>query len=504
MQRITRLLVLILSILAVSQAHAQDGLVILDHVTNAASDNELIAGQTHQISIRLDARELGGVSAWIGGNGFKLYSPDGADWGYLQGEHGPVMDGGHASMLVLHHYETSDWSSADESDWFRTGSDGVDPAGGSTGMGSGVGYSYTMVDFSGIHGYIGGVTNDIVAYLEFSTNLADIGKTICFDKNLAIYSWDWASGSSTTTPIWDNGLGVDGPRCWEVSNCPGQPDTDGDGWGDGCDVCPGFDDNQDTDHDRIPDGCDSDPLFVLDSVDGLTAPGVLASGRPVQFRFRLETRFSPIAGTMNGLEFYSPDGAEWGTIVFAKVPDFAALANNAIAYAQPGWADGATPDSMVIMAGWFANPSGHEMLPINSSEVLFTVTAEFDPGQTGLTVCLDTTRSDYWWVWKQSDATIAIPQWNGPHCWTIGDKCCAGRVGDVNVTGGDEPTISDISLLIDHLFISNATLPCLAEADVNQSGGASPTEADITIGDISVLIDYLFITGPSLGLADCM
>ena len=72
--------------------------------------------------------------------------------------------------------------------------------------------------------------------------------------------------------------------------------------------------------------------------------------------------------------------------------------------------------------------------------------------------------------------------------------------------GGDEPTIGDVSVLIDVLFISSdmSKLGCLAEADINQSGGADPTYDDITIGDIAVLIDYLFIAGPSLGLPDCL
>lgn len=87
-----------------------------------------------------------------------------------------------------------------------------------------------------------------------------------------------------------------------------------------------------------------------------------------------------------------------------------------------------------------------------------------------------------------------------------GPSCCIVRVGDANGLGGDEPTMGDVALLIDALFISNdiGLLPCLAEADINQSGGAEPTATDVTIGDISILINYLFITGPSLGLPDCL
>jgi hypothetical protein len=85
--------------------------------------------------------------------------------------------------------------------------------------------------------------------------------------------------------------------------------------------------------------------------------------------------------------------------------------------------------------------------------------------------------------------------------------CCVGRVGDVNSSGTDEPTISDISVLIDAKFITgtcDGVIDCIAEADINQSGETSPDCSDITISDISTLIDYLFITGSSLGLADCL
>jgi len=86
-------------------------------------------------------------------------------------------------------------------------------------------------------------------------------------------------------------------------------------------------------------------------------------------------------------------------------------------------------------------------------------------------------------------------------------NCCSGRVGDANSASGDEPTIGDVGVLIDAKFISGsceAVISCLAEADVNQSGGSSPSCGDITISDISILIDYLFITGSSVGLPDCL
>ena len=83
--------------------------------------------------------------------------------------------------------------------------------------------------------------------------------------------------------------------------------------------------------------------------------------------------------------------------------------------------------------------------------------------------------------------------------------CCVNRVGDVNGTGGDEPTLGDIMQLVGFLFVDPQTpMPCLTEADVNRSGGDTPTLEDITLADVMMLVDYLFITGSSAGLAECL
>ncbi len=81
--------------------------------------------------------------------------------------------------------------------------------------------------------------------------------------------------------------------------------------------------------------------------------------------------------------------------------------------------------------------------------------------------------------------------------------CCVGRVGDANGSGGDEPTIGDAMEISLWLFGPREEPACIDEADINQSGGLSPTADDVTIGDVARLLDYLFITGPSLGLNAC-
>jgi hypothetical protein len=95
---------------------------------------------------------------------------------------------------------------------------------------------------------------------------------------------------------------------------------------------------------------------------------------------------------------------------------------------------------------------------------------------------------------------------NCPGFYNPSQTCCCGRVGDVNGTSGDEPTIGDVSRLIDVLFICTEMcfFNCFYEADVNQSGGLEPGRSDITISDISYLLDYLFITGHEIGLPECL
>jgi hypothetical protein len=83
-------------------------------------------------------------------------------------------------------------------------------------------------------------------------------------------------------------------------------------------------------------------------------------------------------------------------------------------------------------------------------------------------------------------------------------SCCDGKVGDANASGDADPTIGDITVLIDMLFLSEEEVQCLPEADVNQSGGVDPIADDITISDITLLIDYMFISEPQLTLYDCL
>ncbi|MBN1213208.1 MAG: hypothetical protein JXA92_11595 [candidate division Zixibacteria bacterium] len=108
--------------------------------------------------------------------------------------------------------------------------------------------------------------------------------------------------------------------------------------------------------------------------------------------------------------------------------------------------------------------------------------------------------TDCWFLWASSrDVTDNhCYQWNGSTltdqsfdmamCLFEDTVCCAGDRGNVNCSLVEVPDISDITRLIDYLYLSHTALCCPEEADVNGSGG----EPDIS--DITRLIDFLYLS----------
>jgi len=65
----------------------------------------------------------------------------------------------------------------------------------------------------------------------------------------------------------------------------------------------------------------------------------------------------------------------------------------------------------------------------------------------------------------------------------------------VDCSASEDPDITDITTLIDNLYLSHRPLCCPEEADINGSGG------DPDISDITLLIDHLYLS--HMPLADC-
>ncbi len=76
----------------------------------------------------------------------------------------------------------------------------------------------------------------------------------------------------------------------------------------------------------------------------------------------------------------------------------------------------------------------------------------------------------------------------------VGDACCCGQftggiTGNVNCSDDGKLTLSDISKLIDRVYISKQLLCCEQNGNVNLS-----TDSKITLSDITLLIDNVYIS----------
>lgn len=266
-------------------------------------------------------------------------------------------------------------------------------------------------------------------------------------------------------------------------------DADGDGIPDGCDICAGADDLADADADGVPDGCDACPGFddAIDA-DGDGAPDACDLCEGFDDSADADSDTVPdgcdICAGNDDLVDADADGTPDGCDICAGHDDALDADSDSVpdgCDVCPGFDDTADADADTV-------PDGCDIC-VGSDDLL---DPDSDGYPSGCDNCPDRANPD------QADADND----------NVGDACCCeGRTGDANSQGGDEPTIGDISVLIDAKFISGTCvgiIGCLNEADINQSGGATPGCDDVTIGDISTLIDYLFIGGPGvIQLPDC-
>jgi hypothetical protein len=121
---------------------------------------------------------------------------------------------------------------------------------------------------------------------------------------------------------------------------------------------------------------------------------------------------------------------------------------------------------------------------------------EWTPAQVREALKASGTRADdpnntYGWGIINADAALGL-----------GPDCCVGKVGNVDGLGGEDPTLADVLALVDFLYVNHVPPVCLAEADVNQSGGSIPLRRNITISDIARLVDHLYVSYRPL--PDCL
>ncbi|MCH7690341.1 MAG: hypothetical protein IIA17_04765 [candidate division Zixibacteria bacterium] len=197
----------------------------------------------------------------------------------------------------------------------------------------------------------------------------------------------------------------------------------------------------------------------------------------------------------NGFRIYSPSGASW-TLPVIDTLDIASNTGFGWGTRMDGgtylehYTTGSGADTVAI-GGFSISGEGFED---GFDADAFTITIPYpgiDSSFVGGTICLDS--SFYFvnqWLWGYTSGPPAIPDWSGPHCYTIVVSCCLGGRGDLNNDGRDA-TILDLTYLVDILFRGGESASCDVEADLNGD------DVIANILDLTYLVDFIFRGGPA-------
>jgi len=178
--------------------------ILIDNVTNTANDSDLIAGEVHTFTFRLQAPcgvpgDFHNVT-----NGFVFYSPEGtADWGYTQG-------------AVLPAWTALNWRSTFVNHFHKSNGSGVFTSVGAPAPGTDSAAVF-FVGFSDLVDTGDGLPtgfNNITWTVQIESRVEDFNKHICVDSVFTPPggTWKWVSKAFNPNilPAWN------GPYCWRV------------------------------------------------------------------------------------------------------------------------------------------------------------------------------------------------------------------------------------------------------------------------------------------------
>ncbi|MDH4155722.1 MAG: thrombospondin type 3 repeat-containing protein [candidate division Zixibacteria bacterium] len=396
-----------------------------------------------------------------------------------------------------------------------------------------------MAVFIGDDGLPAGFS-DVVYTISTQVNADQAGKTLCLDSASCPpdASWKWETfDQQWITPTWD------GPHCFTIE------------------------DNTDT----------LDFIIALDSVDGLVegTSDELKPGVPVTFYLKFTNPSAKnryIWSVRNAFCVHSPDGATWEPL--EHLPWYNSGTSSWEVY-YPGWNVYPYFDANLFANDLHITGSGADTIDFGGvatllgeqedglepgfSENVYTITTQFDAGQSGKTICLDKAEQFYLpWQWMTHTAGAVSPVWEGPYCFTVGAPpdfdddgvpdmvdnclttpnpdqsdsdldgkgnlcdncpldynplqldfngdgigdacCCTGIRGNANSDLEDKCNITDITYLVKYLFgIPTGPPPgCPAEGNAN-----SDLDEKSNIADITYLVAYLFGIPPGPPPQDC-
>jgi hypothetical protein len=233
--------------------------------------------------------------------------------------------------------------------------------------------------------------------------------------------------------------------------------------------------------------------ITVDSVYPLISSGVIPTGKVITLAVRFNNDFATtiVAGETHFI-IYSPTSATWTQSLIDTTDNVVPWWYNGGPELIYRSNDGSGVDT-ITFRGLNLDNTG---MPPGFNEVAFRVKIGPIPNNFhNGTICMDSINFIPFGDWLWIDDTGAVyPTWGGPYCYTIQDYnqvCCIGMRGNVNDDPMGTVNVIDLIYLIAYVLRGGPTPPCLAEIDVNGSGGGQG------IVDIVYLVRYLFQGGPA-------
>ncbi|HWR82818.1 MAG TPA: thrombospondin type 3 repeat-containing protein [Candidatus Deferrimicrobium sp.] len=252
-----RTLVVLVACLCMAAAGAQRaealGSISLDNVVGLSGIDSVHAGQPITFNFRLTNNTSDTLLGFT--HGFRVYSPDGAQWTSVSGQVTPAVTPALMDTAIMF--------------YFNNNGSGVDT----------VGFLVFRILRDGVpNGF-----SDVAMKVTIGPISASyVGQQVCIDSSFypAGGYWLWATQGGSEIPSWD------GPHCFTITpatdldfdddgvpdatdNClavfnPAQEDDDGDSLGNACDNCDGVANpgQADLDADGVGDICDNCPFIA--------------------------------------------------------------------------------------------------------------------------------------------------------------------------------------------------------------------------------------------------
>jgi hypothetical protein len=226
----------------------------------------------------------------------------------------------------------------------------------------------------------------------------------------------------------------------------------------------------------------------ISHVDGTYAPGKVSPGETLIFHIGLKnTAATNVIGFSFGFEFSGQGGAKWDTIVAYEEPDFDYyqyfnFIHNYDAYVTPP-----APDTTQVVFSTFTTPG----LPPGDSILFYVIEVGPIDGPLGSTITIDSVSSfgpaPVEWELHYTDAVIGVADFQGTTI--VIDECCVGTLGNVNADPENVINITDLTMMVNNLFVTFGEFPCPKAANISLD-----PQGLINLTDLTLLLNNLFVT----------